>query len=85
VLIWVYYTAQLVLMGAEFTNVYARRYGSQRDAAATKGRVGQGKSAEMERARRLTQMSSAMRIVEKRAEQRAVSLPALRCGAAGLR
>jgi membrane protein len=28
VLIWVYYSAQLVLMGAEFTNVYARRYGS---------------------------------------------------------
>jgi membrane protein len=34
VLIWVYYTAQLVLMGAEFTNVYARRYGSKRNEAA---------------------------------------------------
>jgi membrane protein len=33
VLIWVYYTAQLVLMGAEFTNVYARRYGSRRHMA----------------------------------------------------
>jgi membrane protein len=32
VLIWVYYSAQLVLMGAEFTNVYARRYGSHRHA-----------------------------------------------------
>jgi membrane protein len=31
-LIWVYYSAQLVLMGAEFTNVYARRYGSHRHA-----------------------------------------------------
>jgi membrane protein len=31
-LIWVYYSAQLVLMGAEFTNVYARRFGSQRNA-----------------------------------------------------
>lgn len=31
VLIWVYYSAQLVLMGAEFTNAYARRYGSQRN------------------------------------------------------
>jgi len=30
VLIWVYYTARLVLMGAEFTTVYARRYGSRR-------------------------------------------------------
>jgi uncharacterized BrkB/YihY/UPF0761 family membrane protein len=25
VLIWVYYSAQLVLMGAEFTSVYAQR------------------------------------------------------------
>lgn len=32
VLIWVYYSSQLVLMGAEFTNVYARRYGSRRRA-----------------------------------------------------
>ena len=30
VLIWIYYSAQLVLMGAEFTKVYARRYGSRR-------------------------------------------------------
>jgi hypothetical protein len=30
VLIWVNYSAQLVLMGAEFTHVYARRYGSLR-------------------------------------------------------
>jgi membrane protein len=28
VLIWVYYSAQLVLFGAEFTAVYARKYGS---------------------------------------------------------
>lgn len=33
VLIWVYYSAQLVLMGAEFTNAYARRYGSQRTSS----------------------------------------------------
>ena len=30
VLIWVYYSSQIVLMGAEFTNVYAHRYGSLR-------------------------------------------------------
>ena len=30
VLIWVYYSAQLVLFGAEFTAVYAQRYGSRR-------------------------------------------------------
>ncbi len=27
--IWVYYSSQVVLIGAEFTEVYARRYGSQ--------------------------------------------------------
>jgi len=45
VLIWVYYSAQLVLMGAEFTNVYARRYGSQKNVASTDRRPAQGKSA----------------------------------------
>jgi membrane protein len=28
-LVWVYYSAQILLFGAEFTQVYARRYGSQ--------------------------------------------------------
>lgn len=45
VLIWVYYSAQLVLMGAEFTNAYARRYGSQRTSspdARRADRQGQG-------------------------------------------
>jgi len=32
VLIWVYYSAQIVLLGAEFTNVYAKRYGSLRES-----------------------------------------------------
>lgn len=35
VLIWIYYSAQLVLMGAEFTKVYARRYGSRRNRASS--------------------------------------------------
>jgi membrane protein len=48
-LIWVYYTAQLVLMGAEFTNVYARRYGSRRDAVER--RPDEGPSKEPGRAR----------------------------------
>jgi membrane protein len=43
VLIWVYYSAQLVLMGAEFTNVYARRYGSQRNAASADRRPNEDK------------------------------------------
>lgn len=28
ILLWVYYTAQIIFVGAEFTQVYARRYGS---------------------------------------------------------
>ena len=31
-LVWVYYSAQIVLYGAEFTYVYASRYGSKRDS-----------------------------------------------------
>jgi membrane protein len=31
VLIWVYYSAQIFLLGAEFTKVYAYRYGSRRN------------------------------------------------------
>jgi membrane protein len=45
VLIWVYYSAQLVLMGAEFTNVYARRYGSLKHAAPPERQASQPKPA----------------------------------------
>jgi hypothetical protein len=31
VLVWVYYSAQIFLLGAEFTWVYARRYGSMKN------------------------------------------------------
>lgn len=34
ILLWIYYSAQIVLFGAEFTQVYARRYGSLRDGVA---------------------------------------------------
>jgi membrane protein len=51
VLIWVYYSAQLVLLGAEFTNVYAQRYGSQRNAAAADRRPTEGKAADVARVR----------------------------------
>ena len=50
VLIWVYYSAQLVLMGAEFTCVYARRYGSRKHAASGEGRSSQAKAVAMRRA-----------------------------------
>jgi membrane protein len=47
VLIWVYYSAQLVLMGAEFTCVYARRYGSRKHATSAEGRSSQAKALAM--------------------------------------
>jgi membrane protein len=31
-LLWIYYTAQIFLFGAEFTHAYANRYGSHADA-----------------------------------------------------
>ncbi len=31
IMLWIYYSAQIVLFGAEFTQVYSRRYGSLRD------------------------------------------------------
>jgi membrane protein len=39
-LIWVYYSSQIVLLGAEFTQVYARRRGLRSDHAAS-GRLQQ--------------------------------------------
>ena len=33
VLLWIYYSAQILLLGAEFTDVYSRRYGSRRAPA----------------------------------------------------
>jgi membrane protein len=33
VLIWVYYSAQLFFLGAEFTKIYARTRGSHRPAS----------------------------------------------------
>ncbi|HEV3154420.1 MAG TPA: YihY/virulence factor BrkB family protein [Candidatus Baltobacteraceae bacterium] len=38
-LIWVNYSAQIVLFGAEVTRVYARRYGSQAQSNTTRGEV----------------------------------------------
>ncbi len=35
VLVWVYYSAQIFLMGAEFTWVYARTFGSMQDVAGS--------------------------------------------------
>ena len=36
VLLWVYYSAQLFLFGAEFTKIYAKYHGSQRGAKAAR-------------------------------------------------
>lgn len=35
-LLWVYYSAQILFFGAEFTQVYSRRFGSRYDPLATK-------------------------------------------------
>src|SRR4029450_12991160 len=64
VLIWVYYTAQLVLMGAEFTNVYARRYGSLRDAAAIERQGSDAQSAEPGRGRNAGSLQAPRRCQE---------------------
>ncbi len=37
--VWVYYSAQIFLAGAEFTWVYAHRYGSRRAARETPGEL----------------------------------------------
>ena len=50
VLIWVYYSAQLVLMGAEFTNVYAHRYGSRKHAGFADRQSSEAKAVAMRRA-----------------------------------
>ena len=35
VLLWIYYSAQILFLGAEFTEVYSRRYGSRRGEATS--------------------------------------------------
>jgi membrane protein len=47
VLIWVYYSAQLVLMGAEFTSVYAHRHGSRKHSESADRQSSQAKAAAM--------------------------------------
>jgi membrane protein len=37
VLLWIYYSAQLLFLGAEFTEVYARTYGSRREVSPAAG------------------------------------------------
>jgi len=37
VLLWVYYSAQIFLLGAEFTRTYSYRHGTRKDAAASTG------------------------------------------------
>jgi membrane protein len=45
VLIWVYYSAQLVLFGAEFTRVYAQKYGSAASGVEPRGLASREMSA----------------------------------------
>jgi membrane protein len=36
---WIYYSAQVVLIGAEFTEVYSRHFGSRRAEGRRKDRL----------------------------------------------
>lgn len=46
ILLWVYYSAQIVLIGAEFTAVYAQRYGSGAEKRATPVDLEEARSGE---------------------------------------
>jgi membrane protein len=43
-MIWVYYASQIFLLGAEFTRVYAEKFGSRRAAAAKERRSSQART-----------------------------------------
>ena len=43
-LLWVYYSAQIFLLGAEFTKVYANRHGSKQDAPVAESGVTLGEA-----------------------------------------
>jgi membrane protein len=42
-LLWVYYSAQIFLLGAEFTKIYANRHGSKKGAPVSEHRNGAGR------------------------------------------
>jgi membrane protein len=41
-LVWIYYSTQILFFGAEFTQVYATRHGSRIEPAPGAVRVGEG-------------------------------------------
>jgi len=45
ILVWVYYSTQILLFGAEFTNVYAMTYGSLKQRGAAKHAVSSNRAA----------------------------------------
>ena len=47
-LLWVYYSTQIFLLGAEFTGVYAREYGSHAGENTPKGEDGERLTATMD-------------------------------------
>ncbi|HEX4234361.1 MAG TPA: YihY/virulence factor BrkB family protein [Caldimonas sp.] len=50
-IVWTYYSAQVFLLGAEFTHVYAHVRGSRRDAADADESAGEDRRAAIERSR----------------------------------
>ena len=70
-LLWIYYSAQILLLGAEFTQVYANRYGSRirpaeemvpvtDEVRAQQGMAPRGMTEQMAQAQRSTEMAPVM-------------------------
>lgn len=57
ILLWIYYSAQIVLFGAEFTQVYARQYGSRIRADALFGTIREQDSQTFQPANRQSQQT----------------------------
>ena len=57
-MIWVYYAAQIFLLGAEFTRVYAERFGSRRSAVKER-RIAHSRGGRRQSDRRLSTQPSA--------------------------
>jgi membrane protein len=73
ILLWVYYSSQILFFGAEFTEVYARHYGSRTEKAVAKREKRTAKErlvAEIERERR--QMAKYLHPVATRTQPRGV-------------
>jgi membrane protein len=60
-IVWMYYSAQVFLLGAEFTHVYAHARGSRRNAAATVASASAGHDCEAAVERSRAALAAALR------------------------